>query len=359
MLARKHPEISKWWHPNKNGHSLSPDNVSATSTKIVWWKCPKGADHEWMQEVRQLSKSKKCPYCDNRKLSASNSLASVPEIAGQWHPVLNGNIDPKQIKANDRSEYWWKCNAGPDHEWPATVRSRTRKTKPTGCPFCSNQQVSVTNSLAKKFPKIAREYHPSLNDSEDLPTNIIAGSGRIFWWKCTHDPSHEWPASPHNRTRGSGCPFCTLGMHSKEEIRFAFELKKFFRFRVDEHKIVIDGKIKDVDIVVHTKNLILEYDGSWHHRDRQLQDKKKSELLRNTGWEVIRVRERPLRKIHKSDILFSFGDLKDAVDKTLQVIAPNHPKLKPYLRRKTLANLEEANRYLSELLEKTNKAFEK
>jgi hypothetical protein len=116
---------------------------------------------------------------------------------------------------------------------------------------------------------------------------------------------------------------------------------------------------KDVDIVVHTKNLILEYDGSWHHRDRQLQDKKKSELLRNTGWEVIRVRERPLRKIHKSDILFSFGDLKDAVDKTLQVIAPNHPKLKPYLRRKTLANLEEANRYISELLEKTNKTFGK
>ena len=44
----------------------------------------------------------------------------------------------------------------------APVRTRTKKTHV--CPYCSNKKVSVTNSLARVFPELAREWHPVLNE---------------------------------------------------------------------------------------------------------------------------------------------------------------------------------------------------
>ena len=44
----------------------------------------------------------------------------------------------------------------------ASVRTRTRKGHV--CPYCSNKKVSVTNSLARVFPELAREWHPVLNE---------------------------------------------------------------------------------------------------------------------------------------------------------------------------------------------------
>ncbi len=44
-LAIINPELSKQWHPTKNG-TLTPRDVTASSSKKVWWKCPKGSEHE-------------------------------------------------------------------------------------------------------------------------------------------------------------------------------------------------------------------------------------------------------------------------------------------------------------------------
>lgn len=44
----------------------------------------------------------------------------------------------------------------------APVRTRTKKTHV--CPYCANKKVSVTNSLARVFPELAREWHPVLNE---------------------------------------------------------------------------------------------------------------------------------------------------------------------------------------------------
>lgn len=43
-LAVRFPQISKEWHPTKNG-SLTPLAVSYSSHLKVWWKCSKGFDH--------------------------------------------------------------------------------------------------------------------------------------------------------------------------------------------------------------------------------------------------------------------------------------------------------------------------
>ena len=40
-LAYRFPELSKEWHPTKNG-DLTPYDVTVGSHKKVWWICSKG-----------------------------------------------------------------------------------------------------------------------------------------------------------------------------------------------------------------------------------------------------------------------------------------------------------------------------
>jgi len=67
-LAETHPEVAKQWHPTKNG-DLTPNNVTPGSNKKVWWKCDKGADHEWLSQPNtRTGQQQNCPICSNNKI---------------------------------------------------------------------------------------------------------------------------------------------------------------------------------------------------------------------------------------------------------------------------------------------------
>ena len=61
-LATTHPELANEWHPSKNG-KLNPKNITAGSSKRVWWKCQK-CGHEWQTTV---SGRRGCPKCVKKK----------------------------------------------------------------------------------------------------------------------------------------------------------------------------------------------------------------------------------------------------------------------------------------------------
>tara|TARA_Y100000031_G_scaffold36697_1_gene41028 strand:- start:182 stop:505 length:324 start_codon:yes stop_codon:yes gene_type:complete len=74
-------------HPAKNG-ALTPEDAPYGSNKKIWWKCPKGEDHEWEASIRYRLHHKDCPYCINRKVSSANNLLKeCPELAEEWHPA--------------------------------------------------------------------------------------------------------------------------------------------------------------------------------------------------------------------------------------------------------------------------------
>ena len=61
-----YPDIAKQWHPTKNG-DLRPENFTKRSGKKVWWKCPKGDDHEWDATINNRTNGQGCPLCIGRK----------------------------------------------------------------------------------------------------------------------------------------------------------------------------------------------------------------------------------------------------------------------------------------------------
>jgi hypothetical protein len=205
-LATTHPKLARAWHHHRNG-TLTPREVVAGSNQVVWWKCKKGIDHEWRAMVANRVAGGGCPFCSNKAVSITNSLATCfPNIASDWHPVKNGKLTPSNVVGTSLRKVWWKCPRGPDHEWATMIVHRTSHR--SGCPFCAGKKVSITNCLLTVCPDLAVEWHPRKN-GRLTPKAVTTGSSKRVWWKCPLGPDHEWEITINKRARlGRGCPFC-------------------------------------------------------------------------------------------------------------------------------------------------------
>lgn len=125
-----------------------------------------------------------------------------PLLVTQWHPTRNGALTPEQVTAGSHKKVWWRCAAG--HEWQAEVKSRTGGC---GCPYCANRSVQQQeNDLATTHPELALQWDWERNEAL-LPTDLVAGSRRRVWWKCSK--GHVWKSPVAVRSgKGAGCPVC-------------------------------------------------------------------------------------------------------------------------------------------------------
>ncbi len=166
-----------------------------------------------------------CPCCENLKTVTSNCLATThPDLAKQWHPTKNGSLKPEMVVAASPKKVWWKCPAVDDHEWQASIVSRSRLG--AGCSCCTGLTVVKSNCLATTHPALAKEWHPSKN-GDLTPENVGAGSERKVWWLCPNGPDHEWQAQIDQRARlSSGCHRCNTGWTVQAIRAFVESLKE-------------------------------------------------------------------------------------------------------------------------------------
>jgi hypothetical protein len=208
-----YPRLVAQWHPTRN-NDLYPYEVSRGSGRRIWWKCPKGSDHEWIATPNaRTGRGEGCPFCAGQRVSVTNSLATIaPEIAKQWHPTKNHTF-PAAVTAHSGRRAWWRCPAAADHVWQATVCSRLQSA---GCPFCSGKRLAKSTSLAARRPDLARQLHPTRNRGLSA-SRVLPGSRRHVWWQCPGGSDHVWRAAVAMRTRlDTGCPFCAKQRVSRE-----------------------------------------------------------------------------------------------------------------------------------------------
>ena len=146
-LATINPELASQWHPVKNG-DLKPTQVTAGSTKKVWWLLPyddsntgKHFDFEWQAAIADRNRDRGCPFLSgNSVLKGFNDLQTIsPTLAKQWHPTKNGDLKPEEVTANSHKKVWWllpyndpKTGKHYDFEWQATIAHRNNGR---GCPY--------------------------------------------------------------------------------------------------------------------------------------------------------------------------------------------------------------------------------
>ncbi len=206
-LAKTHPEIASFWHPSKNGN-LTPEDVTHGSKKIVWWKCNEADDHIWQVSINSRTShgGRGCPFCAGKRVSKTNRLdENYPDIAQQWHPILNKKLKPNDVISGSSKMVWWKCNVAEDHVWKASLANRTQRD--SGCPMCSKKIIVESNCLSTTHPKIASLWHSTLNGNL-TPHKVASGSNKKVWWKCPKGDDHEWKTTPNNLASGQGCPVC-------------------------------------------------------------------------------------------------------------------------------------------------------
>ena len=117
-LATTHPDLAAQWYYEKNGN-LIPENVTAGSSKKVWWLFPyddpntgKHFDFEWESQINNRANGTGCPYFSGKAIwRGFNDLRTThPELAAEWDYEKN-KLLPDEVRAGSGKKVWWKCKA--------------------------------------------------------------------------------------------------------------------------------------------------------------------------------------------------------------------------------------------------------
>jgi cytochrome c-type biogenesis protein CcmH/NrfF len=355
-LEFTHPKLSLEWHPTRNA-PLTPREVNAGSSQLVWWKCMKGEDHVWKASLVSRKNGANCRVCSNEIIVKSNALVTThSHIAKEWDYKKNSPLTPDQISFGNGRKVWWKCPKGDDHKWQATTNSRTYNN--LGCPICSGKKVVVSNCLATTNSDLSKQWHPSLN-GKLTPYDVTFGHGGSVWWQCEKNETHVWKTSPNMRTSiGNNCPFCTLTPQSRQELQITFELKQFFKIDPKGFKTRINNKIWSIDIYIKELNLGIEFDGSYWHKGKRELDKLKTEKLEGKGFTIMRIRQHPLKPITEIDVIsenpFNAKKVTDNILKhiinTYEIETELKGEIEKYYKKRKVQNEEALNEYINVIL---------
>lgn len=129
-LLHVNPELAKEWDFEKNG-DLTPDKVTFSSDKKVWWICSKG--HSYKASICNRHNGRGCPVCSSRVIiKGVNDFATMhPELLEEWDYEKNEK-QPSEYSEHSRVMVWWKDVKG--HSWKQTIEHRSYGH---GCPICN------------------------------------------------------------------------------------------------------------------------------------------------------------------------------------------------------------------------------
>jgi hypothetical protein len=126
------PRLARQWHRRKN-RPLEPSSVRADSTRVVWWRCPKGHAYRASPRARGRSPSL-CRACRVASFeSVGDMRRAFPRLVREWNRERNRGLAVASLAPGSHQLVWWRCARG--HEWRSTVRDRTVRN--LGCPICS------------------------------------------------------------------------------------------------------------------------------------------------------------------------------------------------------------------------------
>jgi hypothetical protein len=240
-------------------------NKNQTRNKKVWWKCPKGDDHNWESVIKTRAKQGVgCPICSGRKVSNSNSLASKePVIASLWHQIKNQPLTPYQVTPYSSQLVWWKCPEGEDHEWKSTVANIVNGST---CPVCMNRKITNNNNLFALFPNLKDEWDFEKNKGID-PHTLSGGSKMKVWWICNRDPEHVWFSAIKDRAgKESGCPYCSIKLNISE-LKMLELIKKIVPGKEVLYRYKPNWLNRmEFDVYLPDLSLAFEYQGAQHIR---------------------------------------------------------------------------------------------
>ncbi len=348
----------------------SPKEFLPMSSQKVKWKCEAHPTHRWPATIANVQRSIKkgnngCSYCSGKLVNESNSFGSKhPDLLSEWDYEKN-KVDPFDVYENSTHSYFWKCPKGDDHKWPTSIANRVGNIgkAPTNCSICSHNKCVPSVSLEYNHPELMKEWDWDLNTVD--PIKIFPNYSKKVCWVCKSNKEHRWKATPNKRAglEKTGCPFCNVLPQSKIEIAIACELSLFFNCINNGKKLKFENEYLSPDIIIPDLKLVIEYDGSYWHKDKIDKDKIKTDKLYKLGFRVVRIREGSLEKITPIDITgYSGREVKPIVNSILEMIRKDFSiddslitPIEEYLKRDYLQNSKLFEKRMASILRKKSK----
>lgn len=192
-FASLKPELVKFW---SNDNPISPQEVTARSSKKVVWECEEG--HKFKAAPVDFTH---CSLCSGRRFKkGENDIASTyPELMSKWD--ASANDDPTTLNASRKSiPYFWLCEKG--HQWKVSLSEILDGKQ---CSVCEFKIADPRyNTLDVLHPEIAKEWDNEKN--EKSVQEITEKSFHSAWWLCPL--GHSWKGVVRNRVNGTTCPVC-------------------------------------------------------------------------------------------------------------------------------------------------------
>lgn len=291
--------ISEWDFDRNSSIGLDPNKLTVGSNKKAWWICKK-CGHKWFANIKnRVLLHRGCSECA-KQLQTSSQEMKIYYYIKKYFPHAVSRYSDVNIGITELDIYIPELHIGIEYDggkWHQDIEKDKNKDKicdnnniklirirEPSCPKYNSQckciqlknrsllclkdsilelfeyigitnvdidfdrdlkeinellsYMTISNSLAEKFPEIASEWHP-FNNGNLYPYNVYAHSGNRVWWKCKKC-GHEYIASVDSRTgnKHTGCPEC-----KKEKIRVAqsipsycAELDCIFKSSADAHR---------------------------------------------------------------------------------------------------------------------------
>lgn len=169
-----------------------------------------------MNAESKTKKRRKRPCLSWKSNKKEDIIARREFLKTEWCTSLNGDKSIEDYGFFSEAKVYFKCNKAKceHHVWLATIGSRMYYGQ--GCPYCSGRRVCSCHNFATRYPELAKQWHPTLNNKS--PAEYSPKSGQKVWWLCpnSHCGHHIWSAVISDRThKGSGCPYCYCGVGQK------------------------------------------------------------------------------------------------------------------------------------------------
>lgn len=265
-ITTTNPELLQFWDTEKN-KEYSPYEVSKGSAKKVWWICKEG--HSFKRPIHKMLVNE-CPYCTNFPKTIATGINDLktknPEVLRLWDYEKN-TLDPTTIAPHSEEIAFWKCDFG--HSWEKDIKKITTGER---CPYCAGKRVLIGfNDLESKCPKSVENW----SKNNELPPNrYVEGSEKIVEYFCPD--TAKFFDTPVIRISASYpfccCPNCTRARSKGEREVAKYIADLGYEIEVNNRDILHP---QELDIVIKSLNIAIEYNGDYWHSDdviRQCKD---------------------------------------------------------------------------------------
>ena len=220
----------------KNNKKIDYNKLTSGSSKRIYFKCPKGSDHVFIQSVERITgynrsvtkvvaqKNDKlnCPFCRGSRLSKTNSLDITHPYLAKMFDEKKNKIQTNKLIYNSNKKCWWICSKGHSFQAASANLIRSKNTKYKGCNICTGKQFDASNSLKILFPKIYRQIHKTKNKHIDL-SKLTSQSTKELYWQCPKVKEHVWKKTVNQRIKHKDCPFCSnYKLHKTNSLAYEY-----------------------------------------------------------------------------------------------------------------------------------------